>query len=109
MNGQNIPVSRLENFYNRLARGRIVLIFGIFYVLNQAALLAMFSRQGSDPLILQITLSKGVFMDVLTRWGADGVTRYLSHFCLDGYHPILYSVHKNTVRAALHCGLLRLH
>ena len=92
MNEITPHVSKLESFYSRLARGRIVLIFGVFYVLNQAALMAMFSRQGTDPLILQITMSKDVFMDVLTRWGADGVTRYLTHFCLDGYHPILYSV-----------------
>lgn len=101
MNGEAVPVSRLERFYARLARGRIALIFAILYLVNQAALIAMFSRQGSDPLILQITMSKQVFLDVITRWGADGVTTYLEHFCLDAYHPILYSVFLASALAAL--------
>lgn len=101
MNEQAASVSGLERFYARLANGRVVLIFGILYVLNQAALGAMFSRLGTDPLILQITMSKSVFTDVLNRWGADGVTTYLEHFCLDIYHPILYSVFLASAIAAL--------
>ncbi len=92
MNDESVPQSLLTRSYLRLASGRVVAVFAVLYVVNQAALLFMFSRLGRDPLDLQLTLSKDVFLSIVSRWGDRGVATYLTHFCLDFFHPILYGV-----------------
>lgn len=45
----------------------------------------------SDPLILQLTFSRTVFMDILQKWGQTGIGIYKNHFFVDYPHAFIYT------------------
>jgi hypothetical protein len=69
-----------------------VVVFCAAFLVSQAIVVAMLLQlDHSDPLILQLTFSKTVFMDVLQKWGQTGIGIYKKHFFVDYPHAFIYA------------------
>jgi len=84
----------LNNYRNKVGATRFVLLYGLIYVISQAAIAAII--QPLNPLLFlkaQITFSKDVYLSILQGWARSGlIMRYFQHFYLDFFHPIFYGV-----------------
>ena len=83
---------RINLWYRRLASGKAVVVFFAAFLVNQAIIVSMLLQLGhNDPLILQLTFSKTVFIDILQKWGQPGVGIYKKHFFVDYPHALIYA------------------
>lgn len=83
------PINR---WYIRLSSGKSVLMFCAVFLVSQAIIVSMLLQLGHiDPLILQLTFSKTVFMDILHKWGQPGIGIYKKHFFVDYPHAFVYA------------------
>ena len=84
--------SPLNRWYGRLSSGKSVVVFGAAFLVSQAVIVSMLLQLGhSDPLILQLTFSRTVFMDILQKWGQPGIGIYKKHFFVDYPHAFIYA------------------
>lgn len=82
----------LNRWYGRLASGKALVVFCGAFLLSQAIVVSMlFQLDHSDPLILQLTFSRTVFMDILQKWGQTGIGIYKKHFLVDYPHVFIYA------------------
>jgi hypothetical protein len=82
----------LNRWYGRIASGKSVVVFCAAFLVSQAVVVSMLLRLGhSDPLILQLTFSRTVFMDILQKWGQPGMGIYKKHFFVDYPHAFIYA------------------
>ena len=82
----------LNRWYRRLSSGKSVLMFCAAFLVSQAIIISMLLQLGhNDPLILQLTFSKTVFMDILHKWGQPDIGIYKKHFFVDYPHAFVYA------------------
>jgi hypothetical protein len=82
----------LNRWYGRLASGKAVVVFCVAFLISQGIIVSILLQLGhSDPLILQLTFSRTVFMDILQKWGQTGIGIYKKHFFVDYPHAFIYT------------------
>lgn len=92
----------VQCFYERLGSGRIVLVSGLLYALNQALIGMILSPlEHGDVLTLQLTFNPQTFSGILESWGPDGTRTYLLHFLPDYIHGPIYAVFLSSAMARL--------
>ena len=75
-----------------LASGEAVVLFCGAFLVSQAIVVSMLLQlDHSDPLMLQLTFSRKVFMDILQKWGQTGIGIYKKHFLVDYPHAFVYA------------------
>jgi len=82
----------LNRWYGNLSSGKCVVVFCAAFLVSQAVIVSMLLQLGhSDPLVLQLTFSNTVFMDILQKWGQPGIGIYKKHFFVDYPHAFIYA------------------
>ena len=82
----------LNRWYGMLSSGKSVVVFCVAFLVSQAVIVSMLLQLGhSDPLILQLTFSRSMFMDILQKWGQPGIGIYKKHFFVDYPHAFIYA------------------
>jgi hypothetical protein len=67
-------------------------MFCTVFLVSQAIIISILLQLGhNDPLLLQLTFSKTVFMDILQKWGQPGLGIYKKHFFVDYPHAFVYA------------------
>ena len=67
-------------------------MFCTVFLVSQAIIVSMLLQLGhNDPLILQLTFSRTVFMDILHKWGQPSIGIYKKHFIVDYPHAFIYA------------------
>ncbi|MFP4477482.1 MAG: hypothetical protein ACLFOY_18105 [Desulfatibacillaceae bacterium] len=73
-----------------LANGRMALLLLAAYAVSQGGIYLVLQDISHDVLKLQTTFSPEVFAGILESWGEAGRARYVAHFFLDFFHPLIY-------------------
>ena len=69
-----------------------MVVFCAAFLVSQAIIVSMLLQLGhSDPLVLQLTFSRTVFVDILQKWGQTGIGIYKKHFFVDYPHAFIYA------------------
>lgn len=83
-----------SGFYGWLSRKRVLWLFAVLASVSQVSILAIL-RSGIDPLdllLVQTTLSKAAFLDIVSGWGEPGWRAFYRHYWVDFLHPCLYGI-----------------
>jgi hypothetical protein len=91
----------LAECHKKHASMKIVLLFGLGYIINQIVIMSILSTLGHETLFLQLTFSKNVFADIITKWGKEGLQIYETHYYFDFPHAFIYSIFLSSALAYL--------
>lgn len=80
---------------NRLSSKKILLIFGVIFILSQAIIGYITTPLGTDKVLeVQTTFSAATFQQIIQDWReTDVIGLYFQHYIFDLFlHPIWYSI-----------------
>lgn len=82
-----------------------MVVFFAAFLVSQAIIVSILLQLGhSDPLVLQLTFSRTVFVDILQKWGQTGIGIYKNHFYVDYPHAFIYAGFLSSLIAYLSAG-----
>lgn len=77
----------------RLDAWPLVALFGVIFVVSQAAIGVIVHPLGADMLVVQTTLSAEHVREIFARWEAAGMLdTYAAHYRFDNLHPLWYAM-----------------